>query len=1575
MLDISEDSREEPNSKVAVLLKDARQQLVDTGTRNRLVHVNRSASRANVLNIINERSDDIFEILKTKSRKMRLKATGKDKVKLDEDAPVLIEEPVLKEPFDETRYTDNQLETLLGPDAQQKRLLRLASEARTAEEEQGINILYLSLGFLTWFEDKSSAVKREAPLILLPVELTRNAKTSTYDITCRDDDIVTNLSLQERLKSDFGIELPEIDVDEEGWSPNFYFEKVRSVIEGKPQWSIDENGMQLGFFSFAKLLMLHDLDPENWPSGGLESKPLVDGLLASGFQSDDPLFNKEDRLDEKLSPVDIIQVVDADASQTKVIEEVRSGRDLVVQGPPGTGKSQTIANIIAAAVHDGKTVLFVAEKMAALSVVHNRLKSTGLGSICLELHSRAANKKQVVAELARMLSAGNIVPAMPESPQKLTSIRNGLNEVASVLHSDVSGIGETPFKIISELVRLAGKNTPPPKIDGTMLAKFSSLQTSEIEKLIDDYCRQLGDVKDRTAHPFYGVNNLELQPLDVQRLTTTISELQEKTSSFAKNATQAVELTKFSDPNFNEIYKAVDFFQTVSTAPEFAPNLVPLFQDENSASNLRTALQIGQEWQDVFQAGVSKYVEAVWTLPVDHLRGPIASAVGSFFAKFGGAYRSASRELATLLQVPIPKSAEERLSLVDELLAAQSKRKHFEEHESYLKQALGSIWYGERTQFAKVLAVGDWYQEVYQKQPEVSVQTIAGLAGKRETTKKMAQFLRGNTEIIYTAATDIFNKLHLNIEQAFARPSLEDVPLDALALKLQKIAENHMKYGDWVKLALTIKKLETAKLGNVITRIDNGELLPTSAKAEIQYARAEMLWKNTLEKQPKLNQIANLSRHELVEQFRQLEQQRINDVKTIIRAKHLAQLPSGSIGEMGIIRGEIGKKRALKPVRKLMEAAGSMIQRIKPVLLMSPISIAQFLPPETVEFDLLVIDEASQIRPEDALGAIARSKQIVVVGDQKQLPPTSFFSRVTGGDEEFEDEDDVLDGMARATEMESILSLCEARSIPSRMLEWHYRSRDPSLIRVSNTEFYDSNLVLPPSPLENDEEYGLKLTRVNGAYSSKSRGDGSPATNKIEAQAVVAEIAQHARNNPDMSLGVVTFSVTQRNMVTEILEFERRSDHILDSFLREGRSEDVFVKNIENVQGDERDVILISIGYGPHEPGGRLASMSFGPVNSDGGGRRLNVLFSRARIKCQIFCSFDPGDIDLARTQKEGPRILKRFLEFAKTGIMDQALPSGGEADSPFEYDVANEIRKLGYVVDHQIGSAGFLIDLGVKHPIRIGQYMLAVECDGATYHSALWARERDRLRQEVLENLGWQFHRIWSTDWFYRRQKEIQRLETVLKNASTLLENGVVVNGANTGDDLRVAKQDENKNLPTIEVLELPTMTCPPYEKADFSIQSSAEPHEVPLSRLMEIVQRIVGIEGPIHEDELARRLAFVFGKEKAGRRIIEATNKALQKAKQSTSDERLLNDGAFWFNVSQHEDIPVRNRSNQIPSIQKAEMIPPMEIKAAIKMIVKQSGDAQEDEITRAVAKLFGFERVGPTLNAVISKEFSVA
>jgi very-short-patch-repair endonuclease len=431
---------------------------------------------------------------------------------------------------------------------------------------------------------------------------------------------------------------------------------------------------------------------------------------------------------------------------------------------------------------------------------------------------------------------------------------------------------------------------------------------------------------------------------------------------------------------------------------------------------------------------------------------------------------------------------------------------------------------------------------------------------------------------------------------------------------------------------------------------------------------------------------------------------------------------------------------------------------------MSPVSAAQFLPPGSVEFDLLIIDEASQLRPEDALGLIARCRQAVVVGDKKQLPPTSFFDRLTADDSGSGDSagSALAEGgcAASITDMESILSLCEARGFESQMLRWHYRSRHPSLIEVSNAEFY-RRLILPPAPEAACLGKGLILRRVAGAYDR-----GGKRTNQAEAEAIADAVAAHARQPEGLSLGVVTFSTPQRDLISDTLERRRRHDPLLDAFLSEGGPEDVFVKNLENVQGDERDVILISIAYGPRLAGEPLDSMAFGPVSAEGGERRLNVLFTRARVRCEVFASFSPGDIDLERATGEGPRVLKRFLQYAESGILPERPPAGGSFDSPFEAAVAEAVASFGFVVDSQVGSAGFKIDLAVRDPARPERYILAIECDGASYHSALWARERDRLRQQVLEGLGWRFYRIWSTDWFYRRTEELEKLRLVLEAA-----------------------------------------------------------------------------------------------------------------------------------------------------------------------------------------------------------------
>jgi hypothetical protein len=1559
---------ESKDKTVLRVLEAARRKLLDTGTRNRLVHVNRANSRANCLNVINERADEVFAILRGSNRKMRFKAMGKDKATDGQD--MLLAFPEADLPSTSDRLTDGLLETPLGPEALARRLLRLATDARTAEEEQGLNILYLAIGFLRWRESTSSEVLRESPLVLLPVQLVRNERTSTFDIVVRDDDISTNLPLQERLRQDFGIKLPEID-ETEDWLPLDYFAQVREAVSGQPGWSVDGDGMQVGFFSFAKLLMHRDLDQSTWPKDAFAESDLLRGLLADGFEEDTPVFGPEDKLDDLLDPAQIIQVIDADASQTKVIEEVRRGASLVVQGPPGTGKSQTITNLIAAAAHDGKSVLFVAEKMAALSVVHDRLVRSGLRDICLELHSRTANKKALAQELGRTLMASAKALPGAADPALLRTTRDQLNRITALLHDPLPPTGDKPFGAISEIVGQIGKGAPPPSIPLDGLATLDRAARDRAKGAIVGFVAALERAGSPEDHPFRGTTELELQPTDLERLESELATALAGIDALLPEAVQNAQILHVPAPqSLAEVAALTAGLGALAAQPLGATPLIPVLFDHATQPRLQEGLASGVAWASAHKAAQGRFTAPAWVANVATLRPALVRGQASFFSRLFGGYRRASTELASLLTGPMPKAPNERLALLDELAEVQARRAQLTEDEGWLQSVLGPEWRGERTPFAETQGVVRWLAELRLGGAFSNAAQLSGALGALPDPGGAAKSLSDRIAACRDRIAAPVKRLQLDLQQAGLGPNLETASLADLRSAFAQMAADPVRYGDWAGLARCIDAAITAGAGSVVDAVSDGRVDPVCAEQEFAYASAEARWTAARGARPDLNQLPQLDRHDLVALFRDLEKDRIQAAKTLILSRHFDQMPKGTVGEMGVIRGEIGRKKGHKPIRWVMKNAGQMVQRIKPVMLMSPISVAQFLPPGCVTFDLLVIDEASQIRPEDALGVIARARQIVVVGDQKQLPPTSFFDRLVDDIEESDDEDEEVPLGATAADMESILSLCEARGLRQRMLEWHYRSRDPSLIRVSNAEFYDDGLVLPPSPLELDPDYGLRFRRVPGVYARGESGLGRKGTNRIEAEAVVKAMADHARTWPDLSLGVVAFSKAQADMLTEVLELYRRRDPMFDAFLREGKPEDVFVKNIENVQGDERDVVLISVGYGPQEPNGRLSAMTFGPVNGEGGERRLNVLFSRARVRCEVFASFDPGDIDPARTKRDGPRVLKRFLDYAKTGIMDERTPTGLDADSPFEEDVAAIITSLGFLADTQVGTAGFRIDIGVRHPDRPGQYLLAVECDGAAYHSALWARERDRLRQDILENLGWRFHRIWSTDWFHHRKREVERLKAALMLARDQIETGIRVHGANHATVRPVLNAPKEAVPEMIDIGHL-ELKMPAYVRADLVVRSAVEPHEAPVTQLADLVVKIVAIEGPIHVDELARRITTTFGKSKAGSRIVEATGRAIRQALRH--DPTLQQDGDFLMTQAQAKEPPVRDRSAETGSLLKAAYIPPSEIAAAVAILQKESGDVSGDDLNRAVARLLGFQRVGSDLSSVINKAIS--
>ncbi len=603
-------------------------------------------------------------------------------------------------------------------------------------------------------------------------------------------------------------------------------------------------------------------------------------------------------------------------------------------------------------------------------------------------------------------------------------------------------------------------------------------------------------------------------------------------------------------------------------------------------------------------------------------------------------------------------------------------------------------------------------------------------------------------------------------EVKLRRSVVDDAPdhlaaVRALAERLPDAWKHIREWCSWQKARRAA--METG-LEPVIAKLESaeGSTLDVSGLFERSFRRALLF--AIIEREPVLREFFGREHTERIERFRELDEKLASLSRELIRARLAAGIPRDQgiddipKAEIGLLRKELGKRMRHIPVRKLLAGIPKLLPRLKPCVLMSPLSVAQYLEASHETFDVVIFDEASQIPVWDAIGAIARGKQLIVVGDPKQLPPTNFFNSISD-----DDEDDLTPESHK--DLESVLDELMSHQVRHKRLQWHYRSRHEGLIAFSNRQYYENDLLTFPSP--ESGHGGVRFRHLPEARYDK----GKSRTNPGEAAALVEELVKRllANDGPGRSFGVVTFSQAQQQLVENLLDGERRKHpeieiHFGDEPPVEG--EPVFVKNLENVQGDERDIILFSICYGPDESG--KISMNFGPLNRDGGERRLNVAITRAKHEVLVFSGLRADQIDLTHTRARGVRDLKHFLDYAERGPKALAAATTAsaavEADSEFERMVADRIRQAGYEVHHQVGCSGYRIDLAVVDPSAPGRYLLGIECDGATYHRAATARDRDKLRQLILESLGWTLHRIWSTDWWHDAPKETQRLLDRLK-------------------------------------------------------------------------------------------------------------------------------------------------------------------------------------------------------------------
>ncbi|AZZ92641.1 DUF4011 domain-containing protein [Hahella sp. KA22] len=1276
----------------------------------------------------------------------------------------------LKEEYARDALSKKQLLVEIPQEELDKRAVEIYRKAQTSLKEGGSNTLFLAIGFLLWKQKDKDDRRYRAPLILLPVSLERKSVRSGVKMTASEDDPRFNTTLLEMLKKDFGIDISglhgPLPQDHSGIDVEGVWNKIRHAIKDVPGFEVVED-VVLGHFSFAKYLMWKDLVDR---SESLKHSAVVKHLLETPrepYESDIRFVDPGD-IDKEYTPADLLTPLPADSSQMSAIATADRGKNFVIIGPPGTGKSQTIGNLIAHMMGKGKKVLFVSEKTAALEVVHRRLKDIGLGHFCLELHSNKAKKADVLNQLRTSWESfsQSKVNAWQAEAERLKALRDRLNQVVNALHKRRRN-GLTAHYAIGVKVRdneLAAKvklNWPNADYhDDSQLQKLR-----EAAELLGIQAKAVGDIVD---HPLKVIAHFDWRPQWQEEVVGAARQLQACAKQAAKDLTafEGALGVSFGDADLSKLSAVEELGQVLldsyRTQASFA--LEPDGPDRLEA--LEEAVGQLKIYIDAQSRLSCKYEALAWKkLDADSLDIQWRDANQTWWPKSFFAKRKVLKQMRQNgalgdpdpnNDIPVLKQLRTTGEYIDRLDGMLKGLRDWNAHDSDPDVIASLKLLGSRARIAVSKLADDADALIFLRSkirgllyeandllaPEASVgRGISDFISSLERFKTISEQFEGL----------IGNTLsgHLQGEQS---------ALNAIDELCKGLIERHHSMKDWCGWVRRRSEALDHQMGPLVEALENGDVNPEDV-IEVFEAAYCAWWSSAVIGEDEVLRTFSSPEHEsAILHFRDLDTQFSELTAQYIAAKLAGEIPDPDdikrSSSWGVLRHELQKKTRHKPVREMMEEIPDVVTSLAPCLMMSPLSIAQFLSAEQALFDVVIFDEASQITVWDAVGSLARGKQVIVAGDPKQMPPTNFFAR----------SDDDPDGDIDAEgDLESILDELIGASIPQRVLNLHYRSRRESLIAFSNSRYYDSSLITFPAPVHPDK--GVSLVRPEGFYAR-----GKARHNQGEAKAIVAEIVRRITSTDPkvrtQSIGVVTFNTEQQTLIEDLLDKARSDDPSIEwAFSEESTLEPVFVKNLETVQGDERDVILFSITYGPDESD--HVTMNFGPLNRNGGERRLNVAMTRARSEMIVFSTMKPERIDLSRTQARAVADLKHFLEYAERGASALGAAvhgSIGDFESPFEIAVARALQDKGWIIHPQIGVSAYRIDLGIVHPDAPGLYLAGVECDGAMYHSSAYARERDKIRQAVLEGLGWTLFRVWSTDWWTNKAKALEDLHAMLQ-------------------------------------------------------------------------------------------------------------------------------------------------------------------------------------------------------------------
>lgn len=1581
------------------------------------------------------------------------------------------DEKSLEFPFYDDVHDEQELNVPAGVETNQpvcdmqKTLRNLRDKAKTANEEQGINVLYLSFGFLEWNEADNTEQIFRSPLILVPVTLKVESITSPFVLSLHEDEILVNPTLQYKLENDFAITLPDFNEDDD---IKEYFSSV-SLLVSRNGWKVAEE-TSLGLLSFLKINMYNDLSQHK---DTIINNPVIRAISgdSSACESIPQEINNYD-FDKSIKPIDAFQVVDADSSQLDAILCAKKGYSFVLQGPPGTGKSQTITNIISECLADGKKVLFVSEKMAALDVVYRRLTSAGLNDFCMVLHSYKANKKAVLEQLETVLNLSkNKAQLSDEAYLKLDTLekdREKLNEYAGQLHTKINPLGKTIYEVNGILANLNGYEDvifPVNNIDRVDWNKYC-----RYINVLNDYINSIGKMsEDFTVNPWYGANIQNVSNELRHDVGANLPKLAVKLSNYNSSINNMLQTLSLNMP---VTYNCVDNLISVLEAAKCCPvvpvdwivgeEITPLLKEIEECENIKadfiaTENELKSHYDTVTDINHSiTFSDAMILDSADkitdqrnYLAGiiqsmPVLSAIyntedynklieentqvkdktdviiknknnvlksfdkeifdidynavlvryrtqySSVFKCLKASYKADKKLFKSLYKnLSVKISDDIIIGAIENLKEIATAREWLCNNASCFKKIFYADYKEENSDFKNIedslalykaiidcVVTLDKLYEIVSKNDEMESKLIShysflykGINTSWETVRKslawsitfrklcdknklgklFVEKVCSDKEFIDLCAE--YNKQlcmikqDIDVELVWFLKMFDDTDIMRtmefipLMQRIKKCSENLFLLEEWIDFRNARISCNQEGLGQYVSKIEEQHISPECI-IPIFKKRFYRLWLDAvLPEYPAILNFRRVNQDKTIQEFAALDKIQFEIAKARIKSMLINGLPSFDMftnggDEIGILKRELTKRRRIMPIRKLFKQIPNLLPTLKPCMMMSPLSVSLFLEADTYQFDTVIFDEASQVCTENAIGAISRGKQVVIAGDSKQLPPTNFFG-ASLSDEDYDNEDENED----EDSYESVLD--EANLLPERTLLWHYRSRHEHLIAFSNAKIYNNQLITFPSNVDKIPDTGVEYEYVSNGYYDR----GGKKGNVIEAQRVAEIVFENLRKYPDRSIGVIAFGEVQQQAIDTAIRKMRMQNQNYESFFNEDKEEPFFVKNLENVQGDERDTIIFSIGYAKDVNG--IFRMNFGPLSKVGGERRLNVAITRAKYNIKLVGSVLPTDIDVDKISTDGPKLLRDYIDFAINGVasLHKEIPQSevSEYDSSFEKAVYDFLDSKGYKLAKQVGCSGYRIDIAVKHPELNGQYVLGIECDGDSYHFARIARERDRLRQCVLEQMGWKMYRVWSTDWIKDSVNEGEKLIAVieealkgyhLKDKQNTSEQSVDADDFVSIGDKKITEEGNPYGFEQEKVISFAQL--PRDNEGYYSVEDC----------IMEVVNK----KYPVHYELLCKELAPLFGYDKATVKVKREIDSALGKLGNS-----IIQKGNFIYPSGYETIIP-----HPIGNTRTIDFISCDELAEAMLKVATAHIGITMESLFSETAKVYGFSRV---------------